>query len=121
MAVTDRAPVAGSKDSFRPGASPEIPSGSAFDLEAEVFLGALKPNEVSVHAALGALNGKGVLEEPALVQLQAESEVASGCYRFALRGVRRQPSGRHGYAVRVTPKHPTQPLPFPLGLVRWSD
>ena len=100
---------------------PEIPSGSAFDLEAEVFLGALKPNEVSVHAALGALNGKGVLEEPALVQLQAESEVASGCYRFALRGVRRQPSGRHGYAVRVTPKHPTQPLPFPLGLVRWSD
>ncbi len=98
----------------------EIAAGAPFDVEADVALGALAPDEVEVHLAVGQLDYDGTILDPTTVPLALVSK-NQHTHGFATRGVRGERSGRHGYAVRVTPKHPTLPLPFPLGLVRWSD
>ncbi|MDP8923623.1 MAG: alpha-glucan family phosphorylase, partial [Chloroflexota bacterium] len=98
-----------------------IASGARFDVEADVALGALTPDEVAVHLAYGPINGEDVLTSPTLVPLEPGTVVGDGVYRFVARDVHGERSGRHGYAIRVTPVHPTLPMPFPLGLVRWSD
>ena len=102
-----------------------VAAGTAFDVEAEVLLGALRPEDVRVELALGPVDESEMLVDPTLIRLAAEREVSGGdgdrAYCFAARGVRGERSGRQGYAVRVTPHHPDLPLPFPLGLVRWSD
>src|SRR3712207_1782935 len=98
-----------------------IASGAQFDVEADVVLGELKPDEVVVHLAYGPLDGDNVLTSPRLVPLEPGTNVGDGTYRFVARDVHGERSGRHGYAIRVTPVHPKLPMPFPLGLVRWSD
>ena len=110
------------------GVPETVAAGSQFDVDAEVFLSALQPDEVLVHLALGPLDGGGLLTTPTLIQLEPEREVSPSCWAFTARGVRGERSGRHGYVVRVTPRDPLQspggstPVPAPgLGLVRWSD
>jgi starch phosphorylase len=103
------------------GVSETVAAGVELNMEAEVLLGGLSPDEVDVHLAYGLLDGDGVLTAPALTLLEHQGSASDGTRRFGVRGVRGERSGRHGYAVRVTPRHPRLPVPFPLGLVRWSD
>jgi starch phosphorylase len=103
------------------GLSETVPSGTALDVEADVTLGGLRPDEVEVHLAHGMLDGDGVLLSPTLTPLVLQGAASDGASRFVARGVSTDRSGRHGYAIRVTPRHPSLPMPFPLGLVRWSD
>ncbi len=102
-----------------------VQSGGHFDVQAEVHLGSLSPAEVLVQVALGPIDGQGMLTVPTLVPLEPDREINPNCWAFGARGVPGERSGRHGYAVRVTPRHPAQspngPVPAPLGLVRWSD
>ena len=85
------------------------------------MLGGLSPDEVDVHLAHGLLDSDGVWPRPTLTLLAFQGPARDGTHRFGVRGVRGERSGRHGYAIRVTPRHPRLPIPFPLGLVRWSD
>jgi starch phosphorylase len=100
-----------------------VTAGASLDVEAEVQLGSLRPDEVDVKLALGPLDESGMLVDPTLVPLVADGRDGShdGAYCFAARGVRQERSGRQGYAVRVAPHHPTLPLPPNLALARWSD
>jgi starch phosphorylase len=103
------------------GLADTIAAGAELSFEADVVLGGLAPDEVEVHLAHGVLDADGVLAAPTLTPLRLQGPAEHGAHRFGVRGVRGERSGRHGYAVRVTPRHPTLPIPFPLGLVRWSD
>jgi starch phosphorylase len=103
------------------GLTDTITAGTAFDVEAEVAFGKLKPDEVEVHLAYGPLDADGVLSSPTLTPLSLHGPGSDGTFVFGVQGVRGERSGRHGYAVRVTPRHPSLPIPFPLGLVHWSD
>ncbi|MGE3270793.1 MAG: alpha-glucan family phosphorylase [Chloroflexota bacterium] len=103
------------------GLSGSVPAGTPLNVEAELALGGLGPEEVDVQLAYGPLDGDGVLSGATLTTLMPAGSPQDGLHRFAVRGVRDERSGRHGFAVRVTPRHPSLPIPFPLGLVRWSD
>jgi starch phosphorylase len=103
------------------GLADTVAAGTELAIEADVALGGLRPEEVDVHLAHGLLDGDGILVGPTLTPLELQGSAEDGLHRFGVRGVRGERSGRHGYAVRVTPRHPTLPMPFPLGLVRWSD
>jgi starch phosphorylase len=103
------------------GLSETVSAGTDLDAVADVTLGGLRPEEVEVHLAHGLLDGDGILAAPMLTPLEPQGAAQDGVYRFAIQGVRGERSGRHGYAVRVTPRHPSLPIPYPLGLVRWSD
>jgi glycogen phosphorylase len=103
------------------GLAGSVAAGTALDVAAEIALGGLTSDEVEVHLATGLLDSEGVLSGPSLTVLQPAGATRDGYQRFAIQGVSAERSGRHGYAVRVTPRHPSLPIPFPLGLVRWSD
>jgi len=103
------------------GLAGPVPAGTELNVEADLALGGLRPDEVDVQLAYGLLDSDGVLTGAVLTALQPTGPAHSGHYRFAVQGVRSERSGRHGYGVRVTPHHPSLPIPFPLGLVHWSD
>jgi starch phosphorylase len=103
------------------GLTDTIRAGTAFGIDAEVSLGKLAPDEVEVYLAHGPLDGDGVLTSPTLTPLTPVGPASDGVYRYGAQEMRGERSGRHGYAVRVTPRHPRLPSGFPLGLVRWSD
>ncbi|HZO29992.1 MAG TPA: alpha-glucan family phosphorylase [Chloroflexota bacterium] len=103
------------------GLADTVAAGTELNVEAEIALGGLRQDEVEVHLASGLLDGDGILHAPTLTLLEPDGPSTDGAHRFGVRGVRTERSGRHGYAVRVTPRHPSLPTPFPLGLVRWSD
>jgi glycogen phosphorylase len=103
------------------GLAATVAAGTELDVEADVALGGLHPDEVEVHLACGLLDGEGILSAPTLASLEPLGQAQDGGHRFGMRGVKTERSGRHGYAVRVTPRHPSLPTPYPLGLVRWSD
>lgn len=99
----------------------EVTAGTPLDVEAEVILAELRPEQAAVDLAIGPLDEAGMLASQTLTPLELQGEVSHGCYRFAARGVRADRSGPQGYAVRVSPRHPSLSLPPNLGLVRWSD
>ncbi|MCC7371642.1 MAG: alpha-glucan family phosphorylase [Chloroflexi bacterium] len=103
------------------GLSGAVAAGTTLDVVAEVALGGLKPDEVEVHLATGLLDSEGVLSGPRLTVLDRRGAGPDDTYRFGIESVSVERSGRHGFAVRVVPRHPSLPIPFPLGLVRWSD
>ena len=103
------------------GLEQTVAAGTLLDIEAEVALGGLRSDEVEVRLAHGLLDADGVLVSPTLTILEPLGESAAGACRYGVTGVHSERSGRHGYAVRVTPRHPSLPTPYPLGLVRWSD
>lgn len=103
------------------GLDGSVAAGTELSVVADVALGGLKPEEVEVHLAAGLLDSDGVLSGPVLTPLALQGAGADGLTRYAVTGVHTERSGRHGYAVRVTPCHPSLPIPFPLGLVHWSD
>ena len=103
------------------GLDETIAAGAAFGVEADVALGGLAPDEVEVDLAYGPLDNDGTLSSPTLTQLSLVGPAENGTFCYGVQGVRGERSGRHGYAVRVRPRHPRLPIPFPLGLVHWSD
>ncbi len=103
------------------GLADTVAAGTELHVEADIALGGLKPDEVDVHLAYGLIDGEGVLSNPSLTLLEPSKAASSSLHSYAAKGVRSARSGRHGYAVRVTPRHPSLPMPYPLGLVRWSD
>ena len=103
------------------GVTEAIPAGTAFGVEADVELGNLSQDEVDVYLAHGLLDADGALTSPTLTALTFESKSPSGVSCYSAQGVRGERSGRHGYAIRITPRHPSLPSGFQLGLVRWSD
>jgi starch phosphorylase len=103
------------------GLDGSVAAGTELTVMADVALGGLKPEEVEVHLATGLLDSDGVLSGPTLTPLALQGAGTAGRTRFSVSDVRAERSGRHGYAVRVTPRHPSLPIPFPLGLVHWSD
>jgi starch phosphorylase len=103
------------------GLDETVPAGTVLAVEAEVSLGGLRPDEVEVHLAHGLLDHDGYLTGATLDVLEPRGSSRDGVARFGTAELRGERSGRHGYAVRVTPRHPSLPTPFPLDLVRWSD
>jgi starch phosphorylase len=103
------------------GLADTVAAGTALHVEADIALGDLNPDEVDVHLAYGLIDGEGVLSNPSLTLLEPTKAAGNSLHSYATQGVRSARSGRHGYALRVTPRHPSLPMPYPLGLVRWSD
>ena len=86
------------------GLSDTVAAGTEFDVEADVALGGLHADEVEVHLAHGLLDGEGVLAAPSLTPLKPLGPAReNGCTVSGYEASTTERSGRHGYAIRVTP------------------
>lgn len=92
--------------------------GHPFAVSARVRLGNLAPNDVDVQLYHGVLDAKDELhgaESMSMVQMGG----ADGVFSYHV-NVPFENSGRHGYTVRVIPKHERVMIPHELTLISWA-
>ncbi|MBV8586582.1 MAG: alpha-glucan phosphorylase, partial [Verrucomicrobia bacterium] len=106
-------------DSVTAGDRKELFVGDKLEVSARVFLGKVRPDQVSVQVYVGQTND-GKLEQPRMVDLtQVEAEPETGWFNF--RGeLAPSESGSYGFSVRVIPRHPNLVQPHELRLITWS-
>ena len=98
----------------------DLKVGDQLQVQAEVYLGELKPTDVSVQIYHGLLDPSNLIDNGrALPTLIAQSK-GKGRYIFA-GAIPCRASGQHGYALRILPHHEDLGGPFEMGLVLWGD
>jgi glycogen phosphorylase len=102
----------------RSDAQTRNPVGATFDVQAEVALGALAPEDVRVQALSGAIGQNRELYDLELHELNL---VGGEGGRFTYTGTVLCPSpGHKGFVVRVVPNHPDVRVPTELPVVAYE-
>jgi len=96
------------------GDSPEL--GSRLTVRAIVDLGALRTDDVEVHAAFGRVDEADQIRDAHVVPLVVAGDHGEGQWRYEGE-IPLGHTGPIGYTVRVLPKHPALPSTADLGLV----
>jgi len=97
----------------------EVPVGVPLEVEADIHLGELRPDDVHVQLYHGHLEGGQDLAFGNVSTMRPVAELGHGRYRFAGAVVSRE-SGSHAYAVRVLPVHASMANEFDMGLIHWA-
>lgn len=92
--------------------------GEGFEMSAEVALGAIKPEDVSVEVYYGPLDPERQITDPTTVAMERQSSNPDGVHRYVGVVPCRQ-SGLHGYTIRVVPAHPDLNNVMSTGLITW--
>ena len=96
-----------------------LPAGDARPVEAEVALGALRPEDVSVALCAGPIGGEGDIASPFVSEMKMGRPVREGVFVFegTLSG---QAAGRHGFRIRILPAHEDLGNPLLLNCIAWG-
>ncbi|MFN2226108.1 MAG: alpha-glucan family phosphorylase [Anaerolineae bacterium] len=98
----------------------DLKVGDQLQVQAEIYLGELKPTDVAVQLYYGPLDASNlIVNGRALPTLIAQSK-GKGKYIFA-GAIPCRTSGQHGYALRILPAHEDLGGPFEMGLVLWGS
>jgi glycogen phosphorylase len=92
--------------------------GQPYPVNARVRLGNLAPIDVEVQLYQGTLDAKDELHDASTVAMNHLGG-ADGVHNYTC-NVPFKNSGRHGYTVRVIPKHERVLIPHELTLIRWA-
>jgi starch phosphorylase len=92
---------------------------SALSVRALVRMGELSPDEVTVQLFHGPLDSKGNMQQAHHITMGDEETIEDGLHRYT-GAIPCRTSGRHGFAVRVLPRHPDLVDPILPGLIRWG-
>ena len=93
--------------------------GESLDVRANIDLANLAPDDVSMELYHGALDANGEIVNPTVVRMTPSGKPKGTVYEF-LGTIRSESSGRHGYTIRVLPKHKDIDNPSKQGLVLWA-
>jgi starch phosphorylase len=97
-----------------------IAVASPLRLQAQIHLGQLLPQDVTVELYLGQVDRNGDLMEGEPVEMHPEEQHSGNTYSYsASTSIVR--SGLHGFTVRVRPNHPDMSVKFIPGLICWAD
>ena len=92
--------------------------GDSLAIQARVRLGAITPEDVCVEIYHGPLNSQGHIEKGERTAMVA-GEIANGAVVFS--GILRcRSSGRHGFAIRILPRHPLLAHPYDGRCFLWE-
>jgi starch phosphorylase len=96
-----------------------LAAGDTRAVQADVVLGALRPEDVSVALYAGPIDGQGEFLDPAVSEMKVEGAMRDGAYVFGgtLSG---RDAGRHGFRVRVLPAHEDLASPLMLNCIAWG-
>jgi glycogen phosphorylase len=88
-------------------------------VQADVALGTLRPEDVSVALYAGPIGGQGEILDPAVSEMKVEGAMRDGVFVFGgtLSG---RDAGRHGFRVRVLPAHEDLASPLTLNRIVWG-
>jgi starch phosphorylase len=96
-----------------------LAAGDTRAIQAEVALGALRPEDVSVALHAGPLDGRGEITAPLVSDMKVEGALRDGVYIFGgtLSG---SDAGRHGFRIRILPSHEDLNNPLRLNCITWG-
>jgi starch phosphorylase len=102
--------------------SGEVRVRDALHVEAEVFLGDnLTPDDVAVQVYEGLLDRQGQIDrgQAHVMERTGDGYSGRGWHHYEASFVT-ESTGRHGYTVRVIPRHPDMQKTLHLGLITWA-
>ena len=94
-------------------------AGATRPVRAEVALGSLRPEDVSVSLYAGLLTGEGEITSATVTGMKVEGQARPGVYAYSgtLQGLS---TGQHGFRIRVLPAHEDLATPYSLGCITWG-
>jgi starch phosphorylase len=93
--------------------------GDQLQVCAHLRLGRVAPEDIAVELLEGTLDARGVITQPKLTPMTLTGEAHGDVVEFC-GAIEPATSGRHGYTVRVLPRHADLIAPLTEGLVLWS-
>ncbi len=93
--------------------------GDPLRVTATIELGKLNSDEVSVELYHGTLDANGNITEPEIVTMNPNVKDHGSVVDFVTT-ISSETSGRHGYTVRVLPKHEDLDNPMHQGMILWA-
>ena len=102
-----------------PQSATELPVGAAMAVVTEVDLNGLSPEDLSVELYHGSIDSWGNIPSGDRVGMVFQATADSGLARFA-GSIPCAATGRHGYTVRILPRHKDLSHPYDLFLIRWA-
>lgn len=98
----------------------EVRVGESLQVQAQVYLGSIRPEDVAVQLYVGVLDKQGEIERGRAYDMQhAGAGEEAGWHSYSLDLVS-EVTGRHGLTARVVPRHPDARSPLRLGMITWA-
>jgi starch phosphorylase len=99
--------------------SDAVAVGSSVPVMAQVALGEIPPQDVAVEGYFGVLDSKGNIQGGEVVQLDHSEDLGGGIHQFNGQMECRF-CGRHGFMLRVMPRHSTLGNIYESGYLIWG-
>jgi starch phosphorylase len=93
---------------------------SEIKAQAEVSLGALTPDDVSIELYVGLVNANNEIVGARAIPMRPVVDGGDGRYRFEVSSVACCRSGLHGFTVRALPRHSDLGVSYLPGLIVWA-
>jgi starch phosphorylase len=93
--------------------------GDPLQVTATIDLGKLTPEDVSVELYHGVLDANESITGPRIIPMRSTEATHDGIVDF-IASIVSNASGRHGYTVRVLPRHSELDQPLRHGLILWA-
>ncbi len=94
--------------------------GTETALDSMVYLGSLKPEDVTVELYYGSIGDDGDIINGRYQAMQLAEEKGGGNYRYTV-DLPLSNGGEYGYQFRILPYHPMLTDKFELRLVKWAE
>lgn len=99
----------------------DVRVGETMTFTADVYLGDISPEHVTVQLYEGTLDAEGEIARGHSHDMQrvGESPNGAGWHRYEAQVVS-ETTGKHGFTVRIIPNHPDLRHPLRLGMITWA-
>lgn len=99
--------------------SSELKIGDTFEIKTSVYLGSIKPEDVSVEVFWGYVDSRGGFDAVKISQMTLEAKVADGEYSYKT-VIKTDRIGHCGYTIRVVPASDKPHIRYFPGLILWK-
>ena len=103
------------------GRQPELEVGALLNVTAEIKLGRLSPEDVSVQIFYGHVNSAGIIEEGQITDMRYEEGTLNPDRVARFKGIIDcRNSGKQGFSLRILPHHQDLVEPYEPGMILWE-
>jgi starch phosphorylase len=104
------------------GEPQELAVGSQVQVAAQVHLGHLQPQDITVQIYYGHVDSYGHISDGQIAEMGYEEDTLDAQHVATFAGIIPcRVSGRHGYALRILPRHQDLAEPYESGLILWES